>query len=149
MNQPVRRCGKTFPPELLAHLNALRAAQPRPSKAAPARTRSTARNWFSPTGRPAVASALVTLCKLEKRGPLAPGGPPRRSRRPQRLRTSGQPLPPVPHVPGQVDPCAASTSTCSPAQTTRTTASGTISSSSSIPAGPRRIHPCPSVSIRG
>ena len=38
MNKPVRLGGKTFTPELLTHLNDLRAAQPRPGKIAQART---------------------------------------------------------------------------------------------------------------
>ena len=57
MKQPVRLGGKTFSPELLTHLNDLRVSQPRPSKFAQTRTLCAALNWFSPTGRPAVASA--------------------------------------------------------------------------------------------
>lgn len=96
-------CGRQFSPELLTHLRQLAHQSPAPSKNQIAREACQALAWYSPNGRPAVASAKVALRKLQRRGLLEL--PPSRGRLscPHRLHRSEQPLPSLKGVPKTVN----------------------------------------------
>jgi len=101
MDKPLVLCGRIFTAELIGHLNLELVREPPMGKNALARILCQHLGWFSPDGRPALASAKVALGKLEKRG-LLPGsnsGP--RPARAHRLRGSDQRLPAVSKVPAQ------------------------------------------------
>jgi hypothetical protein len=102
MDKPIVLCGQTFTPELVEHLTGLLTQSPNLSRNALAREVCVHLNWRSPNGRLCTASAKVALRKLDKRGLLSL--PPAKAKRksPHRLRPSGQALPPLLHVPGQV-----------------------------------------------
>ena len=101
MLEPIVVSGREFRPEVLQHLNELARQRPPLSNGALAREVCAALAWFSPDGRPALSSAKAALRKLEKRGLLAPlpCGP----RNPNRLRPSGQDLPPLTGVPARAN----------------------------------------------
>jgi hypothetical protein len=95
--------GRQFSPELLAHLQHVAAQEPAPSKNLLATETCAALAWFSPDGRPAIASAKVALRKLGKRGLLKLQESPKPADSSHRLRRSSQALPPLKEVPARVD----------------------------------------------
>lgn len=102
MDTPVRVCGRTFTPALIQHLVKMIAAEPKIRRTALAREVCMHLDWYSHTGRPALASARVALRKLEEKGlfrlPALKG-----HSRTHRLRSSGRALPPIRNVPRRVD----------------------------------------------
>lgn len=101
---PEKVCGRLFRPAVLEHLRACVAQTPAPSRSALAREVCLHLAWYSPNGRPALASAKVALRKLAHRGLLAlPARARGHAPLTRRLRRSGQPLPPVARVPARVE----------------------------------------------
>jgi len=103
MDTPVQVCGRTFTPALVSHLVEMMATDPQIRRGDMAREVCAQLDWYSPTGRPALASARVALCKLQRRGLLALPTGKSPARRRHRLRPSGQLLPPVRAVPRRVE----------------------------------------------
>ena len=101
MDGPVRICGRAFAPALVQHLAAIIAAHPKVRRGILAREACVYLDWYSPTGRPALASARVALRKLERQGYLRL--PNARASARHRLKPSGHKLPPIGRVPRRVD----------------------------------------------
>jgi hypothetical protein len=103
MDKPIVLCGRTFTPQLIEHLTGLLTQTPNISRNALAREVCAHLDWRSPNGRLSTSSAKVALRKLDKRGLLSL--PPARGKckSRHRLRPSGQPLPPLVRVPGNVE----------------------------------------------
>jgi hypothetical protein len=95
--------GRVFADELIHHIRALCAEEPRPSGNALAREVCAQLDWRSPNGRLATTSCKVALRKLHKRGLIPWPAAQRTNAGPHRLRPSGQPLPPVGPLPARVD----------------------------------------------
>lgn len=101
MEKPITLGGRIFTPEFVEHLNVVQTQRPELNATALARVVCEHLGWFSPDGRAAVSSARVAVRKLRDRGLLRGGAV--RCVRSHRLRSSGEPLPPVEGVPGRVD----------------------------------------------
>lgn len=95
--------GRKFSPQLIQHLNEMLAEQPHISHTTLARDVCERLHWCSPTGKLCLSSAKVALHKLQDLALLELPECKSRPAPPHRLRTSGQSLPDVEHVPRRVD----------------------------------------------
>jgi hypothetical protein len=95
--------GRVFTAELLGELQQLVEQEPGVAAGSLARVVCHRLAWYSPNGQMALSSAGHAVRKLRQRGVLPPAPRQTRSRGPNRLKGSGQPLPPVVGVPAKVD----------------------------------------------
>lgn len=103
MKGPIELCGRKFTPQLIQHMNEMLDKQPSMQIGVLARETCKRLQWCSPQGRLCIAGARVALRKLQRQGLLRLPPSKARSGRTRRLRLSGNPLPPLKHVPKRVD----------------------------------------------